>query len=157
VCSQYRFRFLTAEPHQIWDSITTKKDTSLLNRFFLITYADLKKYKYYYWFSFPAFVSKPAWEIGEDGWKAADSELGVEEVSKQYFVLDHILMPLAVQLKTIHAKLQSDSRPFFLVRTAENSVQIGSIEDHDQFFANVPSTSVRHPSFDPHQCKGVVV
>jgi hypothetical protein len=60
----------------------------LLNRFFLITYADLKKYKYYYWFSFPAFVSKPAWEIGGDGWKAADGELGAEAVSKHDFVLD---------------------------------------------------------------------
>ena len=67
-------------PWQIWQSIVAKKDTSLLNKFFLITYADLKKYKYYYWFAFPAFVSKPAWEIGGDGWKAADGELGAEAV-----------------------------------------------------------------------------
>lgn len=72
---------------QIWDSIITKKDTSLLNRFFLITYADLKKYKYYYWFSFPAFVSKPAWEIEGEGWTAAADELGVEAVSKHKSVL----------------------------------------------------------------------
>ena len=58
-----------------------------------------------------------------------------------------VLTPLVVQMQSIHGKLQSNSRPFFLVRPAGNSVEIGSIEDHDQFFANVPPTSVRHPIF----------
>jgi hypothetical protein len=56
-------------------------------------------------------------------------------------------MPLVLQLGYIHEKLQSDSLPFFLVRPAGNSVEIGSVEDHDQFFANVPPASVRHPIF----------
>lgn len=75
----------TADQRQIWESIVKKKDTSLLNRFLLITYADLKKYKYYYWFAFPAFVSKPAWEIGGAGWKSADSEFGAEAVRGSHF------------------------------------------------------------------------
>lgn len=70
--SSYQANFL-----KIWEGIT-KKDTSLLNHFFLITYADLKKYKYYYWFAFPAFVSKPAWEIGDAGLATADTALGAE-------------------------------------------------------------------------------
>jgi ubiquitin-like modifier-activating enzyme ATG7 len=45
----------------------------LLNIFFLITYADLNKYKYY-WFAFPVFVSKPAWEIRADGWKCVEAD-----------------------------------------------------------------------------------
>eukprot|EP00122_Pirum_gemmata_P018404 Pgem_evm1s17233 len=32
------------------------KDPSLLNRFLLLSFSDVKKYKYYYWFNFPALV-----------------------------------------------------------------------------------------------------
>ncbi|XP_072026829.1 ubiquitin-like modifier-activating enzyme ATG7 isoform X2 [Amphiura filiformis] len=55
---------------QIWKDITSKeaiRDPSLLSRFVLLTFADLKKYHYYYWFAFPALCapdgitsSKPA-------------------------------------------------------------------------------------------------
>ncbi|GAA5935779.1 hypothetical protein JCM1841_004129 [Sporobolomyces salmonicolor] len=38
-----------------------------LNPFLLITFADLKKYRYYYWCGFPALVQKPGWELAS-GW-----------------------------------------------------------------------------------------
>ncbi|XP_060572197.1 ubiquitin-like modifier-activating enzyme ATG7 isoform X2 [Ruditapes philippinarum] len=41
---------------EIWEAITSGRaleDTSLLSRFLLLTYADLKKYHFYYWFAFP--------------------------------------------------------------------------------------------------------
>ncbi|KAL0567985.1 Autophagy protein 7 [Marasmius crinis-equi] len=63
-----------SELTQMWLSIQTTRSTLLLNSFILITYADLKKYKYFYWFGFPAFVSKPSWYIdGEVGWTSASS------------------------------------------------------------------------------------
>jgi ubiquitin-like modifier-activating enzyme ATG7 len=116
---------------EIWESIVTKKDTSRLNQFFLITYADLKKYKYYYWFAFPAFVSKPAWEIAGDGWTAADGEFGAEA------------------LRAIHSKLQAELRPYFLVRPAGNTVEVAPVEEYDKFFANVPPASQTIAFVDP--------
>jgi ubiquitin-like modifier-activating enzyme ATG7 len=38
-------------------------DSPNLNPFLLVTFADLKKYVYHYWFAFPALVSKPGWEL----------------------------------------------------------------------------------------------
>ena len=34
-----------------------------LNAFLVVTFADLKKYAFHYWFASPAFVAKPAWEL----------------------------------------------------------------------------------------------
>ena len=71
---------------EIWSSIAVDKSTALLNRFLVITFADLKKYKYFYWFAFPAFVTKPAWEIDGE-WAAAESVLGADSVSPSFFVV----------------------------------------------------------------------
>ncbi|KAI4526196.1 E1-like protein-activating [Schizophyllum commune Loenen D] len=45
-----------------WSSVTSDSEPELAP-FLLLTYADLKKYKYFYWFAFPAFLTKPAWEV----------------------------------------------------------------------------------------------
>ena len=52
-------------PPQIWESIQAGS-TAKLTKFLLITFADLKKYRYWYWFAFPAFAAKPAWEADGD-------------------------------------------------------------------------------------------
>lgn len=62
-----------------WDHIISTRDSSLINSFFLISFADLKKYKYYYWFAFPAFVAKPAWEIA-NGWSLATDHFSNDAV-----------------------------------------------------------------------------
>ncbi|OAJ39464.1 E1-like protein-activating enzyme Gsa7p/Apg7p [Batrachochytrium dendrobatidis JEL423] len=44
---------------EIWQDILSGAavaDPTLLNKFLLLTFADLKKYKFYYWFAFPALL-----------------------------------------------------------------------------------------------------
>jgi ubiquitin-like modifier-activating enzyme ATG7 len=65
---------------KIWETAITKRDPSALNKFLVITFADLKKYKFFYWFAFPAFVSKPAWEISDPGWTNADEAFSPDAV-----------------------------------------------------------------------------
>ncbi|KAL5004908.1 hypothetical protein ScPMuIL_018364 [Solemya velum] len=45
---------------QLWKDITSGdaiSNPTLLSRFLILTYADLKKYRYYYWFAFPCLCS----------------------------------------------------------------------------------------------------
>ncbi|BBN01496.1 ubiquitin-like modifier-activating enzyme ATG7 [Marchantia polymorpha subsp. ruderalis] len=48
---------------QIWEDIHSGKaeeDSNVLNRFLLISFADLKKWSFLYWFAFPAIVLTPS-------------------------------------------------------------------------------------------------
>ena len=54
-----------ADSNQIWDAIkdgSIYSIPSLLSSFIIISYADLKKYKFTYWFAFPALHSDPQWK-----------------------------------------------------------------------------------------------
>ncbi|KAF9358927.1 Autophagy protein 7, partial [Mortierella sp. NVP85] len=51
----------------IWDDITSGRavqDPSSLTKFLVITFADLKKFKFFYWFAFPALLADPSWTSG---------------------------------------------------------------------------------------------
>lgn len=106
--------------------------TADLNKFILITFADLKKYKYYYWFAFPAFVSKPLWQVDHD-WDTATKSFTHEQLSE------------------IQAWTRSNqSLPYFLVRSSSpDTLEFSPIEDFVSFFANVPPTARTIAFVDP--------
>jgi len=68
---------LTGREVKVWSKITAGPGVEIevkdLNPFLIVTFADLKKYRYYYWCGFPALLQKPGWEavsawevVGED-------------------------------------------------------------------------------------------
>jgi ubiquitin-like modifier-activating enzyme ATG7 len=57
-------------------------DTPNLNPFLLVTFADLKKYVYHYWFAFPALVSKPGWELEGNGMEEMDSSVSPAKLQR---------------------------------------------------------------------------
>ncbi|XP_024025638.1 ubiquitin-like modifier-activating enzyme atg7 isoform X2 [Morus notabilis] len=57
-----RTSLLKEEAKKIWEDIHSGKaieDSSVLSRFLLISFADLKKWTFHYWFAFPALVLDP--------------------------------------------------------------------------------------------------
>ncbi|SCZ97937.1 BZ3500_MvSof-1268-A1-R1_Chr7-3g09644 [Microbotryum saponariae] len=69
---------------QIWQRMTSggvAPTESELNPFLMITFADLKKYRYYYWCAFPALLQKPAWEVSGD-WE----DLPLDQFTNDAFV-----------------------------------------------------------------------
>ncbi|KAL1324715.1 hypothetical protein HN51_034869 [Arachis hypogaea] len=57
-----KMKLLKEEAAKIWNDIVTGKaveDCSMLSRFLLISFADLKKWSFHYWFAFPALMLDP--------------------------------------------------------------------------------------------------
>lgn len=117
--------------NDMWNSIVESKDTSKLTQFLLLTFSDLKKYQYFYWFAFPAFVAKPAWEISTEGWKAADHELN------------------ASQLTSIFESLHAQTKPFFLVKLTGDAAEVHPMDEADVFFASDSPDSTIVGFLDP--------
>ncbi|CAK9152601.1 unnamed protein product [Ilex paraguariensis] len=57
-----RQSLLKAEAKKIWEDIHSGKaeeDSAVLSRFLVLSFADLKKWSFHYWFAFPALVLDP--------------------------------------------------------------------------------------------------
>lgn len=115
----------------MWTSIVQHKDTSKLNQFLLITFADLKKYQYYYWFAFPAFVAKPAWEIADNGWKPAEQQLSPTQVVTLFLLTRTHLIYRSTQLTSIFDALHTETKPYFIVKLTGDAAKVHAIDQAD--------------------------
>ncbi|EGO60611.1 hypothetical protein NEUTE1DRAFT_75898 [Neurospora tetrasperma FGSC 2508] len=78
---------------QIWDAIqdgTIYSCPSLLASFRILSYADLKKYRFTYWFAFPALHSEPQWKrTGPIGRLTSDESTAlVERIGTWRYMVD---------------------------------------------------------------------
>ncbi|RVX68929.1 Ubiquitin-like modifier-activating enzyme atg7 [Exophiala mesophila] len=120
----------------IWEAIndgTIYSCPSLLASFLILSYADLKKYKFHYWFAFPAIVQNSSWvPVGEDSSTASGAKL-------PYTTLTSIESTTLVD-KVATWKYAVDSRQhgFFLVKK-ERDQQFPSVAD-EEFGPTTPKT-----------------
>uniref|UniRef100_A0A668APX7 Ubiquitin-like modifier-activating enzyme ATG7 n=1 Tax=Myripristis murdjan TaxID=586833 RepID=A0A668APX7_9TELE len=124
---------LEKEANEIWDAIQSGaalKDPSILCKFILLTFADLKKYHFYYWFCFPALCFS-------EGIKILQQPSGLEKVfsAKQVGSLQEAYDGLCVSRGTTAV-------PYFLMKYTDDSVQMALLGDWDSFFTDTKKVTV---------------
>uniref|UniRef100_A0A672G4R2 Ubiquitin-like modifier-activating enzyme ATG7 n=1 Tax=Salarias fasciatus TaxID=181472 RepID=A0A672G4R2_SALFA len=124
---------LEKEAREIWDAIQSGvalKDPSILCRFILLTFADLKKYHFYYWFCFPALCFP-------EGIKIVQRPAVLEQVfsAKQIAALQEAYDGLCVQ-KGITAV------PYFLMKYSADAVQLAPLGDWETFYTDMKKVTV---------------
>jgi len=136
---------------QIWDAIndgTIFSCPSLLASFIILSFADLKKYRFYYWFGFPAIHSDPAWVPVDSAASTLESRQsenpdmpGAEYLSSR----DSAALVDAVQ--TWSYGVDDRQRGFFLARkqpktldqSAHSNWQVASLSEYENgFFTGTP-------------------
>ncbi|PFX29993.1 Ubiquitin-like modifier-activating enzyme ATG7 [Stylophora pistillata] len=108
---------------KIWDTVKSGKaleDPSVLCQFVLMTFADLKKYKFYYWFAFPALCP----------------ETSATHVAPPVHLGDYFTPSQIASLQASYDSLSVDGLGpgFFLVKVTESEVTVGNIQEWETFF-----------------------
>ncbi|KAF9173583.1 Autophagy protein 7 [Mortierella sp. AD011] len=124
---------------QIWGDITSGRavtDPSLLNKFLLLTFADLKKFKFFYWFAFPALQSDPAWTA--DAMQDITAIWSPAKISNLNIQID--------QYRQTNLPSQSG---FFLVKETHDTVAVARLQDWASFFAGCDESQIIVGFADP--------
>uniref|UniRef100_A0AAQ4QVV9 Ubiquitin-like modifier-activating enzyme ATG7 n=1 Tax=Gasterosteus aculeatus aculeatus TaxID=481459 RepID=A0AAQ4QVV9_GASAC len=124
---------LEKEAREIWDAIQSGaalKDPSILCKFILLTFADLKKYNFYYWFCFPALCFP-------EGIKIIQPPSALEKVfsAKQITALQEAYDNLCIKRGTT-------AEPYFIMKYTADTVEMASLEDWDAFFTDTKKVTV---------------
>ncbi|KIX98454.1 uncharacterized protein Z520_05755 [Fonsecaea multimorphosa CBS 102226] len=130
----------------IWDAIndgTVYSCPSLLASFLVLSFADLKKYKFNYWFAFPALVMDPPWVP-----VASSGSLKSPETGIPYRKLNSIESTTLVdRVQTWKYAVDSRQHGFFLVKKArEHPLDFNSNNPADEDFGPTSPQSPLTPT-----------
>lgn len=107
---------------KVWTAIltgTALSDPSLLCQFYTLSFADLKKYNFVYWFAFPALMSL--------------SPVTVESVQQLKDVWSDERRSALCAAFDDHQKTHGPSSGYFLVKSTNDRVLLSSLQDFDKF------------------------
>ncbi|CAO1630592.1 unnamed protein product [Parajaminaea phylloscopi] len=112
------------------DLLASPEPLEAVTRFMLLTYADLKKYKFFHWAAAPGLVAQAAWRLTNPGWTVIEADDKLRTAAG----------PLARHLETHRGKAEAG---FCLLKfdASEQDDQVptlGRVVDYDDFFVGVP-------------------
>lgn len=127
----------------IWEAIndgTIYSCPSLLASFLVLSFADLKKYKFSYWFAFPALTQDPSW-VPIEGDDTPSPSSSQPEAKFPYTKLNSIESTTLVD-KVMTWKYGVDTRQhgFFLVRKERTQQQGGGSTGDEDFGPTSPQS-----------------
>lgn len=85
-----------------------------LNRFVVLSFADLKKYHFYYWIAYPAIAPPQNEPILFENERSLSSDFGVDETD---------------QISKISSKCISNDQPLYVLEKEKDNIVMKSIED----------------------------
>uniref|UniRef100_A0A8C9UXB8 Ubiquitin-like modifier-activating enzyme ATG7 n=1 Tax=Scleropages formosus TaxID=113540 RepID=A0A8C9UXB8_SCLFO len=138
---------LEAAASEIWEAIKSEKsleDPSVLCRFILLTFADLKKYRFFYWFCFPALCFS-------EGIRILQPPISLEERFSPTQI-----EALQGSYDELCQRSGTTAVPYFLVKYTEDTVQLAPLHSWRDFFKEQrkvtmgvydPCTLSQHPGW----------
>uniref|UniRef100_A0A8C5WLY2 Ubiquitin-like modifier-activating enzyme ATG7 n=1 Tax=Leptobrachium leishanense TaxID=445787 RepID=A0A8C5WLY2_9ANUR len=110
--------------NEIWESIKSGRaidDPGLLNKFILLTFSDLKKYRFYYWFCFPALCLPGGIQLLKQPALLGDRFTGAQIQAFQRVYDDFVRTE------------GSTAQPFFLIQYNEESFSMAPLKKYNEF------------------------
>ncbi|KAL4912127.1 hypothetical protein BDW62DRAFT_216594 [Aspergillus aurantiobrunneus] len=129
----------------IWNAIndgTIYSCPSLLASFVVLSYADLKKYKFHYWFAFPALHSEPPWILLKDGNEGTDPISAETRRTQAKCLSSPEDSTLAESVQEWTQGVDARQRGFFLAR------RIRDFDDHTVSWRIAPLSSFEDGFFE---------
>ncbi|KAI4263508.1 MAG: hypothetical protein L6R42_001344 [Xanthoria sp. 1 TBL-2021] len=142
---------LTQAGRTIWDAIkdgTIYSCPSLLASFVVLSYADLKKYKFTYIFGFPALHSEPAWKFAvdsEDRHATDVSESSIADLAVHLSGIESTALVDSVQ--TWRYSVDARQYGFFLAKRVR---KLSSDEANDRTSGEWPQSRATTPEATPN-------
>uniref|UniRef100_A0A2K5E9X1 Ubiquitin-like modifier-activating enzyme ATG7 n=1 Tax=Aotus nancymaae TaxID=37293 RepID=A0A2K5E9X1_AOTNA len=111
--------------NEIWESIKSGaalENPVLLNKFLLLTFADLKKYHFYYWFCYPALCLPESLPLIQ-GPVGLDQRFSLKQIQALECAYDNLCQTEGVT-----------ALPYFLIKYDENTVLVSLLKCYSDFF-----------------------
>ncbi|KAM9800601.1 ubiquitin-like modifier-activating enzyme ATG7 isoform 1-T4 [Syngnathus typhle] len=124
---------LDRESEELWAAIQSGDaltDPRILCRFILLTFADLKKYHFYYWFCFPALCFPEGIKLIKE-----PSVLTTVFTAKQISALQEAYDGLCIKGSTTAV-------PYFLMKYTDDTVHLAPLAEWGTFFAGTQKVAV---------------